>query len=248
MQKTIIVSIHDVSPKYKKEIIEILGKLKKINLKKKELHIVLDFQRRHKIEKDIKFLNLIKKEISNGSLPAFHGIIHYKNHGTVLNSIIYGKEHGFISEFDEIKNSEFKKIISKGKLDYKRIMGFYPKLFIPARWESPKESIEICKKENIPYYENKIKMVNTKNNSEILSPICNFDFGNNKIINKLSRLLARLSIFIAFITHRPLRYAIHPNDINNGNVNFEIRLLKKLLKRGWKPKTSQEFWNEFNKK
>jgi len=243
MPKTIIISIHDISPKYEEEIYKILESLEKLGVKKKDLHIVLNFQNRYRIDESNKLLKLLKRDISKGSLPAFHGIIHYKNERNFINHLLFGEEYSFVSEFSHLRKSEIRETIRNGKKIYKNLLGVYPKLMIPARWDASQYMEDACKEEGMEYCEKRGEIINIKKMIRKKSPICNFDFGDNLVLNKISRLYAYISIFRSKIMNEPLRYCIHPNDLKNNNFFFEIKLLKKLINNGWQPVTTSEFWD-----
>lgn len=241
-KKIIIVSVHDISSKYTDEIFEIIRRLDKINIKKKDLLVVLNFDGKYNIRKDKKLIGLLKHEFKKDNLAAFHGSTHYQEKMEGIDSILYGKDFSKVSEFHGLDKARIKSTIKKGVVEFKMIFKIMPKLFVPARWEVSNGIEEVCKKEKIAYFENFKGIVNLNKNIRRASFICSFDMGSNILLNRAARIYAYLSIFLAQTFKRPLRYCIHPNDIHNNNFEFELRLLRRLINKGWTTMNTEEYW------
>jgi len=223
MVKRIIISVHDVSLKYKKELIEIFSKLKYI--KNKEAFVILNWENSHNLKGNKKFIAFLKKNFSLDQIN-LHGLTH---DGEFINNSYRDKAN----------------ILDKSITLFKLIFKKSPEIFIPPNWNNSKDLIKACKNSKISYTEDKMSIIDLKNNKRIFSlPIC-YDYGYNNILNKLSRAYAYVIIFISYITNSPLRYTLHPLDISNGNFKMAIRLLNKLLSAGWVPMTNKEFWNRY---
>ena len=71
--KNIVITVHDVSPKYMDEIEDIFKNLERIGVKEKVLLVVPDFDKRYDIISD-NFIKLIKEQ--ENSEIALHGLYH----------------------------------------------------------------------------------------------------------------------------------------------------------------------------
>lgn len=242
MEKRIIVSIHDISPKFKSELEAILNRLKEINVTEKELLVVLDWEGRYNLENDKWLIGLLKKERKNGSGIGLHGLTHYGTRRGFLERILFGNGSDKVPEFKGLNYSDSAKRLKKSVIAFKRIFRQYPKVFIPSQWKHTKNSLEASRKLNIIYSESLTHLINLKNGKKKASFVCCFDFGNNKLINRALRIYSLFAVGVSTLFNLPLRYSIHPNDVNNGNFNFEAVLLKSLINRGWTPTLSENLW------
>jgi hypothetical protein len=243
MTKRIIISVHDISPKYKKELIKIFCALK--DIKKKEAFVILNWENKHNLRKDKKFISCIKENFNSEQIN-LHGLTHYSQNSSLLNKILFGADHKWDSEFKGINYPHAKSNLSKAMTKFKMIFKIGPDIFLPPRWDNSKELLQASKELKIKYSEDSLHMINLNQNRKLFSFCYCGDYGDNYILNKLARPYTFILIFISRVFNLPLRYSIHPNDINNGNFKFEVNLLKKLIKMGWIPTTTKEIWEKFN--
>lgn len=239
--KKIIISVHDVSPKFKEEIRLIFNYLNKMKINKKEAFIVINWMRDSPIQDDKKLIQELKKEFLPNQIN-FHGITHYSSKQNLFDRLLFGRAHGYSGEFKEKSSQELNKYMKSGLTSFKSIFKKNPLGFIPSRWENSIELLKICKKLGIKYSEDSLHLINLETNAKKISPVLCFDYGDNRIFNYLSRSYGYIAIFIAWLFNLPLRFSIHPNDVTNGNIQFEMNLLKKLIDNKWQPLTTKEFW------
>ncbi|MBP7708154.1 hypothetical protein KA107_00590 [Candidatus Pacearchaeota archaeon] len=242
--KQVIISVHDITPAFEKELATIFRSLNKLGLgKKKEAYIVLNWQERYPLNTNKDFITWLRKEFTPERLN-FHGVTHYSKEKSLMDLILFGKDYSYVGEFNKKNSLNFKRSIKTGVALFKRIFKKSPTAFIPARWENSKSLMKICGDSKIIYTEDPLYLLNLKENKKVFSlPIC-FDYGQNYLLNFFSRGYANFIIFLSNLLSLPIRFSLHPNDVNNGNFKFAICLLEKLLEDGWNPVTNSEFWKE----
>ncbi len=243
MQKQLLISVHDISPKYLKEIIVIFNALKKLNIKDKEAFVVLNWDEKFDLSKDKELLNILKENFNLNQIN-LHGFNHYSKNKGLMEKIIFGENHSYIGEFTNLNELNLRKIFKKSILIFKKLFGRNPELFIPPRWKSSKKIRKISFENKMLFTEDSFHMFNLIKNKKVFSFAVCYDFGDNKFLNKGSIIYNRAIISLSFLFNLPLRFSLHPNDIKNGNFNYEIKLLNSLLKKGWKPYTTKNFWRE----
>lgn len=242
-QKNIIISIHDISPIFKRELKTIFNYLDKMKIKEKEAFVILNWLGENHLENDKKFIREIKTAFSSEQIN-FHGMTHYSNTKSKLEQFLFGKAHAYDGEFTKKSAKQIEQSFKSSFIIFKRIFNKYPKSFIAPRWENSEELLAICKKMKIDYAEAPFCLINLKEDKKKPSFVLCFDYGSNKLLNYLPRIYASVFVFLSSLFNLPLRFSIHPNDVKNGNIEFEINLLKRLLKKGWKPITTKEFWEK----
>ncbi len=242
-QKNIIISIHDISPIFKKELKIIFDYLNRMKIKEKEAFVILNWLGEHPLENDKKFIKELKTEFSSAQIN-FHGMTHYSQDQSLIKRFLFGKEHAYGGEFTKKNTKQIEQIFKSSFIIFKRIFNKHPKNFIAPRWENSNELLEVCKKMKIDYAEAPFHLINLRKDKKKPSLVLCFDYGSNKLLNYLPRIYAPVFVFLSSLFNLPLRFSIHPNDVKNGNIEFEMNLLKKLLNNGWKPCTTKDFWEK----
>jgi len=238
--KKIIISVHDISPLFKKELKIIFNRLNNLKIKK-EAFVVINWLGKYPLEKDKYLIAKLKKEFTPDQIN-FHGYTHYSLEKSPLEKILFGENYAYIGEFKKLSQKKILNHIKTSLTIFKKIFKKNPLVFIPSRWENSKALLNASKKLGIQYSEDPTHLINLNNNIKKFSFAICFDYGDNKILNYLSRIISKIFILFSRIFNLPIRFSIHPNDVKNGNLEFEFKLLKKLINDGWKPINTKEFW------
>jgi predicted deacetylase len=246
MLKRVVVSVHDVSPKFDRQLKKILTNLADLGVKKKEMLLVPHWNGGYRLEKDGKLIRLLKNEIKHGAVLASHGFTHYLGDRKILDAFLFGGKYSNESEFSKLEYGSAVKRIKKEILILNRFFKRKIKLFVPPRWQCDRDSYLAARDLGFSYSESSFFMRNLKKDTKKLSLVVCFDFGENRFLNWFSKIYARFFIFFCGIFSLPLRFAIHPNDLGNGNFEFEIKLLRKMIQNGWILSTSEEIWSKKN--
>jgi predicted deacetylase len=245
-QKKIIISVHDISPKFKKEFEVIFRSLNKLKIKNKEAFVILNWLEKYPLDKDKQFIQKLKKEFPKKQIN-LHGITHYSQKVIFINKILFGQAHAYLGEFQGKSLSKMNREFKSSIVQFKKIFYQKPLTFLPTRWQNSRQLLKICQENGIRYSEDSYYLINLEKNTKEPSPIVCFDYGNNRLLNYFARVQSKIAIFFAYLFNMPLRFSIHPNDIINGNFKFETELLEKLIKNKWTPITIEEFWKNKNK-
>lgn len=247
-EKIIILSVHDITPKYSEQIKIILEKLEKLKIKNKDILVVLNERNSYPIEKDKNLIKLIKSQLKKGANLVYHGITHYQDKEKKLMKLMYGKDFQYDSEFFNLSETTVLEKLKKSNKIFKKLFNKKITSIIPARWDLSPSLLNISKKSGIIHIENRKYIHNLLLQKKVRSPVSCFDYGNNRFLNKISILFSYVSIIHAKLFKLPLRFSLHPNDVINDIFNSEIRLLERLIKKDWKIMTSKEYWKYNNEK
>ncbi len=226
--KKIIVSIHDVSPKYEKEIHTIVRELNK-HIDKYNLLLTLNFENNWNIEKFPSFIKFIKKVINNNKKLVYHGHTHLIN-----------KRVLFYHVFKYFEFFKPKKDIVESFQDAKKRFGSYfgiQKLgFEPPVWYFPKKKSKMIF-DYFQYYATK-KGIYYKNKFIPSVPYL-FAADTSALISKL---IASLFFFrLIFDKSKTIRISIHPSDVTYKTLPKIMKKIDQLIKKGYKPAIYEDF-------
>ena len=210
--KNIVITVHDVSPKYMDEIKVIFKYLERIGVKEKVILVVPDFDKRYDIISD-NFIELIKEQ--ENSEIALHGL------------------HHSVYEFLFMTKKNAKNALTWGKQLLSRSFNTVPSGFVAPMWLQSYGSIKGVKESGFTYTALFTKVI-FFNSKKFYSIPTNFDWGSMT----LNRLSMRINKAILKTKKSGIiRFAIHPKDVENGLIEEEITILKSLINKGWKPIT-----------
>jgi sulfur carrier protein ThiS len=231
MKNKLIISVHDVSSKNIKELLKIRETLNKLGINKVEYAVLMDAS---PLPKEI-------KKLKNENV-CLHGKDHYGKRKYFWNSLLFGKNHPYASEFSGINKKDLKNKLDYLTKEFKKNFSKYPKKLIPPRWENYSQIRNELKNHGIDESETYFYLRNTKSNKKIFSLACCFDYGESLWLTRSSRIWVLFFVFLSGLFKTPLRYTIHPADLYNGNFEFEIRLLKRILKKDYKLVNTGDIW------
>ncbi len=237
MSKLLIISVHDVSPAFEKEIKIILKKLNEIGINKKSLLLVPNYERKYDLRKYPKFIARIKKEKQAEIVT--HGFYH-ESDKDIISRIIYFLPKG-VNEFKNIELNEAKVILSDGKKIIKKVFGKTPSGFIAPNWSMNRQVKKEIFKVGYNYFTT-LSRINFRDKT-IFSLAYGFSDGNNKILEIIIKYFSyiRLKLYWPKI----IRFAIHPKEAEN--IGWECNLIKDLLGKGYKQITFSELRREINR-
>jgi len=216
--RTIIVSVHDANPYFKKELRIIFTKLKEIKIDYFSLLITPNYKNRYNINKDKEFIKLIKKQ---------------KNAEIVL--------HGYDHKLFEFSKISYKKGIKKIKdglkilnVHFKNVEGF-----VAPCWGLNKDTLRSIEDSKFKYTTDSFKIIKFPK-KRISSIVYNFDF-LRWYYNWL--FIVYNSIKALFFRNNTVRFALHPEDVKRSYIGYEISIIKLFLNKGYKPKTYKQLIN-----
>ncbi len=222
--KYLLISVHDVTPFYEKELCRIFEELNKRKISKITLLITPNWNQEWNLNKYPGFVKKIKKIERRGAELALHGYDHD-------------------DEFSRTqKHEDAKKILKNSMRIFKKAFQIEPKGYIPPMWAQSKAMYSLVKNK-FNYTESFTELEYFNNNSNSIK-IKGFPIGmegryseNDKITPMITKTLSIVYSKIIWNNSGVVRYSIHPRETKNGNFDATLKLLDEFLKQRWKPMT-----------
>jgi len=210
--KKIVVSVHDITPRFHKECLKIFKTLDELGINNRTLLITPDFAGRFPIDEDEEFISMMNREKQRGAELALHGLVHQ-------NFEFYKKDY-----------EEAKTALQTGMKMFEQTFGFLPRGFVAPQWLQSKGSLQAVLELGF-YYTASLRKLRYSDGKEYQTFPLNFDWGNSL----LDKIITTINNFTAsFRKSGLIRFAVHPMDIPNGVFDKEMKLLKMLTADGWK--------------
>lgn len=255
--KKLIVSVHDVTPKYSGELSEIVAELERIGVNKRSILVVPNWEEKYDLRQDDNFVSWLHDLKAKGDEIVLHGYNHKseKRQGHYKNLLQW-----FMGELFAQGTAEFQNLgyldsinkIEKGKnilvqVGLEDITGF-----VAPAWLTNSNVEDALKVSGFKYQIytdfwnyvgqlSKIPIQNLETGEVIKSREIAFD-GSRALIDYGTRGLAWL---LTRYKDAPLtRIAIHPQDINNARpFNYALKLIEEA-KEGKELATYRELFSK----
>ncbi len=213
--KSLIVSVHDFTPKYHVELEEMLSELDSRNFKRRSLFVIPNYDDAYPINKSGKSLYRLIQEKINGNDICLHGYNHAK---------------GFrYREFKDISFEDAMIKLSKGK-HMLRNEGIYPVGFVPPFWKISVEGERAVEFSNLNFLVKNHEIKDFVNNNVYYStPLWFWPYSRpvDYAFRLFDSFLARLWIYNDDLA----RVEFHPQDLHGANTfEFGLKLLGFLSK------------------
>lgn len=211
----VVVSIHDVSPYFNREIEIILKELEGV---KKSLLVTPLWNESNALNKD--FISMIA-----GEELVLHGLTHRTYKKDYTGKLLLMSTRSF-KEFYQLSEKETRhKIVTAMEL-FQDSFHKSPAGFIPPMWYHNQYTIEVLKELGFGYTESGRAFINLQTGEKIKSiPMC-FDFGRNHLLNYIS--VYGWKYFFKHLKQPLLRLSIHPADVKHGFLPDIIELIRWL--------------------
>ncbi|RLD12032.1 MAG: hypothetical protein DRI44_02105 [Chlamydiae bacterium] len=211
--KKIVVSVHDIAPRFYKECFEIFRRLDELEIKQRTLLITPNFAGKFPIDKDDNFIQMMNQEKQKGAELALHGLVHQNF-------------EFFRKDYVEAKSS-----LKQGIEMFENAFEFFPRGFVAPQWLQSKGSLKVLRELDF-YYTATLRTLKYSDGTVYKTYPYNFDWGNS-FLDKITAYLNEFAV--SFRKTGLIRFAVHPMDIPNGVFNKEMKMLSKLIINGWKP-------------
>ncbi len=233
--KTAIISIHDVTPRFQKEVATILTHFDDMPL---SLLITPLWDDEHRITPD--FVKTLR-----GSEKVLHGLTHQNKTGDWVGKLVAFSKRSD-RELHGLTWEETAQLIAKGKMLFEDAFGESPKGFVPPTWYHNPYSIGLLREMGFSFTETAVQLLDFESQANedigINSPAVCYDYGNNSWAERLS-----ISLWRRILTHfspELVRISIHPSDVENGFLPHFDTLIQLLKGKGYAFRSYQEFLNE----
>jgi predicted deacetylase len=135
--RTLVVSVHDVSPHTRERVAAILGDLLRAGVRRASLLVVPDHHHRGNINSDPAFTAWLREAVGAGHEAVLHGYFHQRERRgeesarTRLFTRFYTADEG---EFFDIEFAEARALLERGRDDLTQCAGVAPVGFIAPAW------------------------------------------------------------------------------------------------------------------
>jgi len=220
--KKIALSVHDVTPRYQKELEVIFAALDQAGAPFRTELVVPDFQREYKITEFPDFIAMMQAEKAKGAELSLHGI------------------HHDYAEYFRFGYHQAKVTIDEGLTIFREAFGFSPPGFVAPQWLQSRGSLKVVREHDFIYTATLSGMFCRDGRRYWTFPH-NFDWG----IVWVDRLIAWRNKLIGRLRHSGvIRFDIHPMDVTNGIFDEEMAQLRYLLNHGWQAMSCEQLARE----
>lgn len=235
-QKYLVVSIHDVTPEFKKELNEIISELDQKKITPRSILVIPHYKQKYNILSDNEFVFWLRQLENKGDELVQHGYDHIQQ-TTILKNVgnfslqekileLYAQKY---AEFQNIDYNEARKRVRKGK-EIMRLAGIMPVGFVPPVWLINPESEQAIKDEGFSYMAlvNSLKIFSSGKN--LKSEVVGFA-SSPKITDYLLRFYNLYLTKIRLKDRKLVQVAIHPQDLRNAKTfKYILKIIDGLRK------------------
>lgn len=207
MSRRVVVSMHDSSPLFKKEIEVVMRTIPQ----KKSFLVTPCWHGKEGLDKD--FAALLK-----GEDTLLHGLTHQSDYFDPYSILFVNKE--ISREFLHLSHAATREKISLGAKLFENQMGTRLRGFIPPMWYHNRHSLGVLKEMGFCYTETWTSFINLENRQSFQSLPLSLDYGNNMLLSKL--YLKGWKNYLKWIDPQLIRLAIHPSDVGN-NMLYKLK-------------------------
>ncbi|MBN1157328.1 DUF2334 domain-containing protein [Candidatus Woesearchaeota archaeon] len=226
MGKCLLISVHDVTPLFDKELDSFYGELKKRKINKFTLFVTPNWEGKYPINKSPEFITKLLALRRNGAELALHGYHHDRK------------------EF--LNRNQQSMILGTSVDSFKSAFKLPPTGYLPVRWILTNSLKCLLRKNKFRYTESFTTLEYFSGRKFKGFPLGMESVVSNKYFkyDRTSHLFSRAfsQIYARFVWSKEgvVRYTIHPREKLNGNFNATLKLIDGFLERGWKPMTYSE--------
>lgn len=222
MKRQLIVSVHDVTPYYTRELPVIFDALDRLGVSARTELVVPNFEQRLPIDDDPEFIALMLAEKAKGVELGLHGLAHRYAEFYRLNYT------GAVAALDE------------GMKRFNDAFGFAPEGFVAPQWVQSRGSLRAVEERGFVYTE-VLRSFRIFKGARFRGVPLNYDWG----LVWLDRIITRRNdTYCRKVDYGLIRLAIHPMDVRNGVFDAACEHIKILIDKGFEPLTNIAFCKE----
>jgi hypothetical protein len=219
IKPSVIVSLHDVTPFYEREIGIIMERFRDVPM---SYLITPDWHSRNPLTPSF-------ARIFDGKDTLLHGFTHSGKPEWISNFVF--RSTGITRELNGLTRGETEAVIRKGLEAFRSAFGKVPEGFVPPNWHHNRHSVSVLKELGFRYTEGSFAVTDLVSGKRHFDIPISFDFGNNLA---LSGLAFRLSHFgLRSLRFGWLRFAIHPMDVRRGFLERIADLVALMRDKGY---------------
>ncbi|MFQ6125780.1 MAG: DUF2334 domain-containing protein [Candidatus Heimdallarchaeota archaeon] len=213
-KKTVILSIHDVSPQFAADIQGIIQTLKQLDIDEYVFLVVPNYLGEKK--NDIRYHRKFFQKILRGGEPVLHGYTH--------------ETTAYTNEYFLLERKAIHQRIVQGKRILQQVCGKKIWGFVSPKWILSKDLISVLKEEHFQYTTTFLRIIHF-NQNKIFCPAINFFY----TYSSLNKVLVNLAVLYAkrqLKRRKFIRIAIHPEGFSSRRI-FVGNILKLARRAGY---------------
>lgn len=238
-QRSLLVSVHDVSPAHKERVVSIMSFLFDLGVSQGALLIIPDYHRRWLCTDHPRWCQFITDCSENGWELVLHGFSHLdegeRNKLGWLDRLKAQHLTAGEGEFLTIDQAEAAFRIERGRAILEQAFARSPIGFVPPAWLCSAPAFKALKASGLRFSEDHLFIHDLQNNRKILSPAVTWA-SRTPIRKQLAIAWARVTTPL----YRPLntlRVALHPGDFDHPDLIESItQVLSRLMSIGFRPR------------
>lgn len=232
--KTVIISIHDVTPRFQKEIDIILTHFADMPI---SVLITPLWDGWHRLKPDF-------SDILRGYEKVLHGLTHRSN-GRDLGGNIMAFSSRSDRELFHLSREQTYQRLDMGRRLFEEAFDETPTGYIPPTWFHNRHSISLLEEMGFLFTETAQHIINFGQNARNNAvPVC-LDYGNNRLLETFFTYGWR------FIVHHfspdVVRMSVHPSDVTNDFLPHFDTMIQILKDKNYTFTTYQEFFKNKQK-
>ncbi len=232
--KTVIVSIHDVSPRFQKEAETILNHFVDVPVC---VFITPLWDGWHRFKPD--FI-----EILRDTEKVLHGLTH-RSHGRDLGGNIMAFSSRSDRELFHLSREQTYRRVDLGRRLFENAFGETPLGYVPPTWFHNRYSISLLHEMGFLFTETARQIIDLRQNEKNNAVAICLDYGNNRLLETFFTYGWR------FIVHHfspdVVRLSVHPSDVRNGFLPHLDTMISILKDKNYTFMTYQDFFKNKHK-
>ena len=240
--RTLVVSIHDVSPFTRDSVTSILAALAGAGVGCASLLVVPDYHHRGNITADPAFGSWLRDLVAAGHEPVLHGYFHQRERRpdeSALTRLVTGSYTAGDGEFFDIPFYDARALLARGRDQLAQCAGAAPRGFIAPAWLLSPEGEAAARALGFAYTTRLGSVsdlaIRRRHRSQSLC------WSIRAPWRRLASLAWNRILFQALLPNPLLRLSIHPPDIAHPPIWRQIQLLAARAQENREPITYQEF-------
>lgn len=238
MRRQVLVSVHDVAPRYLEEIRWLLGELDAIGARPRSLLVIPRHEGRDDLRQASTLRALLEEEVERGSEIVLHGYTHARagpwrgDPLTILRAAAFARE---VAEFASLEWAEQRARLLAGR-EILAEAGFTTVGFCPPGWLHTGELPELMRELGFVYLVEMLFLVDVRDGRRLATPWFGF-MGTGWLHERGAQLGARLLSPWRAVAPR-LSVFLHPQGAPRSPTCRQVlRSLARTLERGGIPTT-----------
>jgi predicted deacetylase len=232
--KTVIISIHDVTPRFASEIDMIMEHFKHVPT---SILVTPLWDGWHRFSAD--FVDTLR-----GSEKVLHGLTHRSDGCDWMGNFLAFSSRSD-REFYNLSREQTFRRLDMGKRLFEDAFSETPMGFVPPTWYHNRHSMRLLAEMGFGFTETAQSILDLATKlQENAIPVC-LDYGNNRLLERF--LTYGWRWLVQYGSPNLVRLSIHPSDVTNGFLHHFDTMIQILKDKNYTFTTYQNFFKNSNK-